>query len=89
MLPHTIILEPAQECVFASFIGAFYFGHMFGIQAIFPFLAFHFIYWAICDFILLCTLQVIFIFLNLYFFIFKEWIFVFFNTSIFNLLDSS
>ena len=58
MLPHTIILEPVQECIFASFVGALSFGYLFGQQAMFPFLAFHFIYWATCDFILIKTLQV-------------------------------
>uniref|UniRef100_A0A1I8BA95 Ceramide glucosyltransferase n=1 Tax=Meloidogyne hapla TaxID=6305 RepID=A0A1I8BA95_MELHA len=57
MLPHTIILEPVQECIFSSFVGALSFGYIFGHQAIFPFLAFHFIYWATCDFILIRTLQ--------------------------------
>ncbi|KAF7635578.1 hypothetical protein Mgra_00004965 [Meloidogyne graminicola] len=57
MLPHTIILEPAQECFFSSLVGALSFGCLFGNQVIFPFLAFHYIYWATCDFILLRTLQ--------------------------------
>jgi hypothetical protein len=58
MLPHTIILEPAQECVVASIIGALSITHFFGIQALPLFLAFHYIYWAICDYILIHIFQV-------------------------------
>lgn len=57
MLPHTILLEPAQECVCSSLIGALSVAQFLGHQWVPAFLAFHYIYWASCDFLLLRTMQ--------------------------------
>ncbi|KAL3119085.1 hypothetical protein niasHT_003868 [Heterodera trifolii] len=57
MLPHTILLEPAQECVVASLVGVFSVSQIFGSSAIPLFLFVHFAYWCLCDFMLLLILQ--------------------------------
>ncbi|KAI3418922.1 hypothetical protein GPALN_008019 [Globodera pallida] len=57
MLPHTILLEPAQECLVASFVGAFSVAQFFGLSAVPLFLIAHFAYWCLGDFLLLITLQ--------------------------------
>uniref|UniRef100_A0A0K0EFP0 ceramide glucosyltransferase n=1 Tax=Strongyloides stercoralis TaxID=6248 RepID=A0A0K0EFP0_STRER len=56
MLPHTIILEPLQECFLSGLLGAIAFNKLFGVNPIFFFLC-HIIYWCFWDYHLLCTVE--------------------------------
>lgn len=59
MLPHTILLEPIQESILSSLIGACGVCTFFGFYALPFFFAFHFSYWCICDYILISIMQVL------------------------------
>jgi hypothetical protein len=68
MLPHTIILEPIQECVVSSLIGSLAIGHFFSWWPAVPqFLLFHFVYWCVSDYLLAWTMQVYFYYLTIRF----------------------
>uniref|UniRef100_A0A0N4ZHG9 ceramide glucosyltransferase n=1 Tax=Parastrongyloides trichosuri TaxID=131310 RepID=A0A0N4ZHG9_PARTI len=56
MLPHTIILEPLQECFVSGLLGAIAYRQLFGIN---PFVFFfcHSVYWCFWDYHLLCTVE--------------------------------
>ncbi|CAD5216389.1 unnamed protein product [Bursaphelenchus xylophilus] len=58
MLPHTIILEPAQECFMCCLLGStalFYLTNSF--YYVFSYAVLHMLYWIICDFILINIVQ--------------------------------
>jgi ceramide glucosyltransferase len=57
MLPHTLILEPIQECLLACILGCGAIYQFFGIFALPFFIVFHILYWAICDYTLICAMQ--------------------------------
>ena len=61
MLPHTLILEPIQECVLAGLLGCAAMYQFFGIYAPPIFAVFHILYWATCDYALICAMQVIYV----------------------------
>jgi len=57
MLPHTIILEPIQECVLACVLGSLSVYQLFSIYTVPFFVIFHILYWAICDYVLISIMQ--------------------------------
>lgn len=58
MLPHTLILEPIQECVLACLLGCLSIYQLFGGFYVPMFAILHFFYWATCDYILCTIMQV-------------------------------
>ncbi|KAK0395804.1 hypothetical protein QR680_001437 [Steinernema hermaphroditum] len=56
MLPHTIILEPLQDCLMSGVIGSFSAYYLFEINPVLYFLI-HIGYWCTCDYILLTVMQ--------------------------------
>ena len=88
MLPHTIILEPIQECVLACVLGSLSVYQLFSIYTVPFFVIFHILYWAICDYVLISIMQVSFEVLeadlrN----VFLEWTFTIFTTAVCCVLD--
>ncbi|TKR88650.1 hypothetical protein L596_012858 [Steinernema carpocapsae] len=56
MLPHTIILEPIQDCFLSGIIGSLSAYYLFSLSPALYFL-FHVVYWSTCDYILLTVMQ--------------------------------
>uniref|UniRef100_A0AC34R437 Ceramide glucosyltransferase n=1 Tax=Panagrolaimus sp. JU765 TaxID=591449 RepID=A0AC34R437_9BILA len=57
MLPHTVILEPIQECVLACLLGSLSIYQLFGGFYVPIFAILHFVYWSTCDYILCTVMQ--------------------------------
>ena len=60
MLPHTIILEPIQECVLSCILGSLSVYQLFSIYSVPFFVIFHILYWASCDYVMISIMQVSF-----------------------------
>lgn len=57
MIPHTIILEPLQECFLLGLIGSWAVNFMFGWNSLI-FLLIHVLAWMLLDYVLLTVIQV-------------------------------
>jgi ceramide glucosyltransferase len=57
MLPHTIILEPVQECFLSALIGSLGCAYIFGFISVPFFLVSHITFWAISDYVLISIMQ--------------------------------
>uniref|UniRef100_A0A915CX98 Uncharacterized protein n=1 Tax=Ditylenchus dipsaci TaxID=166011 RepID=A0A915CX98_9BILA len=57
MLPHIILLEPAQECMMSGLLGMCAVCYVFGWVWMPVFFLIHCFYWCVCDYILLYFMQ--------------------------------
>ncbi|CAJ0573175.1 unnamed protein product, partial [Mesorhabditis spiculigera] len=56
MLPHTIILEPIQDCLLSGLLAALSASHLFGANP-WLYFAIHMVFWFTMDYLLMVTLQ--------------------------------
>jgi ceramide glucosyltransferase len=58
VLPHMIVLEPAQECFMSGIFGACAMRYLTqNVYFSFVFIGWHILYWAVCDYILISVIQ--------------------------------